>query len=637
MAVLRWLLVLMSLAHLLSCSSGNDNVPEFDAVVGRHPDNWIERHWMEYTENPEECRQCHGGELRGGISQLSCFTPGVQACHPNGPAGHPFDWNRPDLHGAAAKGVPGGSMSGFSSCQRCHGEDFSGGSANVGASAPVSCLSCHTRAPHPDAPWRGSIDANITHTTTDEGNAPVCALCHLGNLRLSVPVPVPANANPGCFNNTMCHGESGHPPGWSNYSTHGKAAKDLPSAIRGFAACKDCHGLNFEGAGAAVSCFSAQVGTTGCHNVSAPHPGGGWLAAEPAPTHTNTNTQNAVVCGECHLSGANSARKPSPPAPAGTPVSCFNNTLCHAAAGSPHAVPFTSPALHGPPARQNFIFCQGCHAGQGGAGTNPRFNVAIGGLLTGCEASGCHKINTAHPEPTQGFTFWLGHRNAGNMQNACALCHGAALQGGIGRACSSCHTAGSPLTVLNCFSCHGNPPPPPAEANFTHREHNTIAPNLTGQCATCHTNAGSGTPNHFNGVKNVSISLTFNAKTGTASYNPTATTCSNVSCHGGQTTPAWKTGFINVNAECNRCHQSGTAQFNGFFSGEHRKHVVEENIACTSCHDTARLAGTHFTGLNTPGFTNPRGTIGAAVRYVGSTCDPRAGGITGCHGQETWQ
>ena len=99
--------------------------------------------------------------------------------------------------------------------------------------------------------------------------------------------------------------------------------------------------------------------------------------------------------------------------------------------------------------------------------------MPIGNLERGCEsAEGCHfngpfdnghNPGTAHPalDPDdsgkQDLMHWYGeripfvdgsgrqqiylisHYNAGNLEGACTLCHGAALDGGTGPACTDCH------------------------------------------------------------------------------------------------------------------------------------------------------------------------------------------------------
>jgi predicted CxxxxCH...CXXCH cytochrome family protein len=312
----------------------------------------------------------------------------------------------------------------------------------------------------------------------------------------------------------------------------------------------------------------------------------------------------------------------------------------------PHIIPFADPSLHGSAAKRDLTFCGGCHAAalSNAVGGNPRFNAKIGSLINGCED--CHDIRTAHPStPPPDAAPWRGavtHRDAGNLAAACALCHGANLDGigGIGPACATCHTAGSPLTSLNCTSCHGNPPAGGVFPNISgnHRAHNTL--NLvSGACSTCHEGAGIGSLNHFNQVVNVAILAAYNAKSGTASHDPATATCTNVSCHGGQTTPPWRGGVIDVATQCTLCHRSRVQeppdQFNSYFSGRHDFHVLGIHLACTQCHDTDKLALGHFVNLNTAAFEQvPATTVRDVVGYVGGSCTPlnTPGNFSiGCH------
>jgi predicted CxxxxCH...CXXCH cytochrome family protein len=140
---------------------------------------------------------------------------------------------------------------------------------------------------------------------------------------------------------------------------------------------------------------------------------------------------------------------------------------------------------------------------------------------------------------------------------------------------------------------------------------------------------------HINGVADVIIGTAYNAKSGAASFNAASEACANVSCHGGQTTPSWLTGTIDVNTQCTSCHALGTAQYNSYNSGEHSLHV--SMFACTVCHDTTKLAVNHFTNLGTQAMEGPASaTINSAVNYNGTSCNPSAGGLTGCHSSHDW-
>ncbi len=241
-----------------------------------------------------------------------------------------------------------------------------------------------------------------------------------------------------------------------------------------------------------------------------------------------------------------------------------------------------------------------------------------------------------HPEN------WLitGHPAAAKADpSVCAGCHGDDFSGGIsGVACASCHTNGSPVTVTGCLSCHGNPPNGTAAPNRT-GAHNTTTGHFAAQvtlpdgCNTCHNGAGTGTAKHFNGTVDVQLLSVYSAKSGTAAYDPTSHTCSNVSCHGGQTTPDWLSGSIDVATQCTSCHSFGTTQYNSFVSGQHYFHVVLTNIDCRACHDVSKLTQSHFKSLNTSTMEGPASaTIQDFVGYdpATATCS------LGCHAPRVW-
>jgi hypothetical protein len=122
-----------------------------------------------------------------------------------------------------------------------------------------------------------------------------------------------------------------------------------------------------------------------------------------------------------------------------------------------------------------------------------------------------------------------------------------------------------------------------------------------------------------------------------------------VICHGGQATPDWQTAIANaidVPNACLACHTSGTSQYNSYNSGKHGRHLdsgifgvgLSAAAKCKLCHDEAKVnVSGHFQNLATPGFEqSPQETILLAVGYNGDTCNPQAGGLTGCHGNKKW-
>jgi predicted CxxxxCH...CXXCH cytochrome family protein len=165
----------------------------------------------------------------------------------------------------------------------------------------------------------------------------------------------------------------------------------------------------------------------------------------------------------------------------------------------------------------------------------------------------------------------------------------------------------------------------------SHGDHDVL-PNVTGICDTCHDGFGTETAQHFDDSEpaDVSVLSVYDAMSGTASYDPADMRCNDVSCHGGQTTPDWQTGVIDVDAACESCHELGASQFNSYNSGRHDEHISFFGIDCTQCHDTARLATSHFIGLDTPGFEgDPAETLLSAVNYNPPSCNP--GSLPGCH------
>jgi hypothetical protein len=169
----------------------------------------VRTHTDTNTGNASVCALCH----TGGANMTSLPTPTNPAagtpgcfnstlCH--GQAGHAAGWASPGAHGAAAKSTPSVSaMQGFSTCQTCHGNAFSGGTATTCLNT-AGCHGAGVNSPHARAPWISSISSTMTHTSTNTANATMCGYCHEGepgngNHPYTTPGPV------GCFDSTLCH------------------------------------------------------------------------------------------------------------------------------------------------------------------------------------------------------------------------------------------------------------------------------------------------------------------------------------------------------------------------------------------------------------------------------------------------
>jgi len=279
--------------------------------------------------------------------------------------------------------------------------------------------------------------------------------------------------------------------------------------------------------------------------------------------------------------------------------------------------------------------------------------TGLDGGISNVSCTGCHMGGPMAVHPASWDPIFSTHgpyvTSAPTGTAACAnqYCHGTTLTGVAesGPSCTSCHSIPfDPATVV-CGACHRIPPAGTQAPNIAgkHAVHTAITGTSQASCAVCHDGSDgvTGTGAHFNGTVNVSVLATYNAKGTTASYNAAGYTCSNVSCHGGQTTPNWRTGAIDVNTQCTSCHVVGTAlatpQYNSAYSGHHDSHVNGEHIACYTCHDTTALAVNHFTHLDTTTMEGPASaTLRTQTRYNGTSCNPSQGGLTGCHGSETW-
>ncbi len=531
---------------------------------GVHPTGWIASHPGSALAGLNGCKACHGATLAGGpFSEPSCFTA---ACHHNTQPGYALAGS----HGLRAKLAQGSSGGGLASCQACHGTAFASGlTASDGTTK--ACTTCHgVAAPHPAKPWHNATGSN--HATTDATNAPVCAQCHypgaVANPAGHPATPAPAGTAPGCFNNTLCHGTEATPHAlgavWTTATSaafHGIAAK------RDLAYCQSCHGnagsTGFEGGAAATTKCSS------CHSQARAHSDRWYQAPGAFPSYVASHRDagnRSVACALCH---DNTKGRTAPDV---TAPSCFsasaNAVACHVNGPSQpnHTVPFLGGAHTSASASTFTSDCSSCH---GVSGTSP--------MATAPLCSVCHKA----ADPT------LTASGAGT--------------------CLSCHTGTAGL------------PTGPGGASFpsiagAHARHLGLPTTLT--CDSCHAGSGAGTANHYTnanartgipaGPAPVSIQATFNAKSGTAAFTPSALTCSNVSCHGGQTTPAWTaSGSINSAADCTKCHAvsltAGDPQYNNAFGrhsiGTHAAHT------CITCHNMANGspgALAHFKYLNTP-------------------------------------
>jgi len=604
------------------------------------------------------CASCHNtdGSLRS-LAVGKNFTAGgdCTTCHGAG-------WETTHTTHTHTVALGSGDLSGGAPCGNCHvvanWTQIEGTTHNVATNGTGSCATCHNspRQEVIDAIATGanptncldchstktSAHANIDHATLGyvTGGTTSCMSCHDPGTAVNGTVTVTHGSNCNLCHTTVPNLQPGIPAGGGDcatchtntwVATHSVATPDHSSLVQvATTSCADCHD-NTLVSGAAnthngcASCHntdgslrSLAVGknfTTGgncttCHT-------GSWAATHSAHSHTvalgSSDLSNGSSCGSCH-SVANWTQIE------GTTHNVATNgtgscATCH---NSPRQAVMNAIATGANPTN-----CLDCHGDKTSA--HGSVNHVASGYVTGGSTicMTCHDPGTA-----ANATVTVTHN--GN----CSLCHTTVpnLQPGVpsgGGDCATCHGSNVDTIHTSCTTCHGQPPNGSSFPNTTgaHDAHAALGfGSVNPSCGACHNGA-----THNNGTADVGILSNFDAKSGPASSN--GSTCSSTRCHGGQTTPAWATGSINVNTQCTSCHQRSTAQYNGNTSGRHGTH---SSRSCTDCHNTTTLAIGHFSNLETSTFEqDPADTIGGGSTRVGSYNGSSCSNIQ-CHGSENW-
>ena len=289
-----------------------------------------------------------------GFSRCSDLQDSPDA--PNGPAAkvHPEGWANLQTGQFLHAQEISATGGAIAGCQGCHGEDFAGGIVES------SCLECHSD------PATGRI----------------------------------------------------HPEGWLNRavkeSFHGHAVRSSGWDMTG---CRTCHGEDYGGGSAAVSCLTCHAdspeGCTVCH-------GGGGGSAPPEDLQGNDDTAMAGVgAHEAHL--AESAVSPA--------LDC---TECH-------VVPdvFDDPAHIDGDGRAEIAWGEAAQAGDG----EPFYDLEA----HTCADTYCHSGGKFGDNPTQQWT------DVGTGQGDCGTCHGLPPAGESPDGAT--HVAVGPDT---CSNCHPN-------------------------------------------------------------------------------------------------------------------------------------------------------------------------------------
>jgi len=159
-----FLAVVLGVVLIWGCSQKKNPVESLS-----HPKTWMQESSADFhgqivvSRGYSSCQECHGEEFSGGETGVSCY-----GCHKAFP--HKTDWmeiGSAGFHGAYIQS----QNYDMHPCQECHGKDYSGGRAHK------SCLECHTRPGGPEA-------CNTCHGN-EKNNAPPRDLA--GNLDYTFP------------------------------------------------------------------------------------------------------------------------------------------------------------------------------------------------------------------------------------------------------------------------------------------------------------------------------------------------------------------------------------------------------------------------------------------------------------------
>ncbi|UCD80843.1 MAG: hypothetical protein JSW26_05270, partial [Desulfobacterales bacterium] len=357
---ITWLMKLLPIFLILyigGCSSSNTDAPRSDQA---HPAGFVLMHAADAEVDLQSCKTCHGTDFAGNGDPM----PGCFACHESGPpfTVHSLPYTDPQEHGPAARANQ-------LLCRGCHGEAFNNFDGGIvsdpnyfnNSNGSCSAEACHPAARAHPTNWQGtnddrdpSYDATHRSITLATVNAS-CSLCHKTNGSGSGPSPDAPSCFSASFTNrdgitTGCHAEG---PGFTaphnlpyiEASQHGADAKaDLTS-------CQQCHGtvgtIQFDGAIASTSCSSVE-----CHADARAHPTNWQGSNDPSGDYLSSHRTAGKLdsaCAVCH-NVTTDAPGSHPDAPSCFTANFTNSdgsaTGCHAGGpGTPHAIPFTDPAL----------------------------------------------------------------------------------------------------------------------------------------------------------------------------------------------------------------------------------------------------------------------------------------------------
>ena len=273
--ILQIILIAAMAALISSCSAVNPESPlSLVDGNGNHFAGWIEDHGTVAVSDETLCMPCHGDDLDGGITSVSCSTASIggQTCHANGPGLHPSDWldkSSADFHALAYSLAS-------NSCSLCHNP------AQPANPPGYNCLDCHFSEDGEQREPNGSLyfhgDTTSDHQAFTGTDADVCVNCHTVNI--------------GFANQASCH------------NCHDLATHDVPNLNHNLAVpdsndfdslCSTCHIINpppISSAPVCISCHTEgnpylETNCTSCHG-------------QPPSSGEHSRHRSRASCSDCH-------------------------------------------------------------------------------------------------------------------------------------------------------------------------------------------------------------------------------------------------------------------------------------------------------------------------------------------------
>lgn len=398
-----------------------------------HSDTWLAEHpaYVNALKSAdgsntgtEVCAtQCHGTDLGGGLSKVSCAN-----CHAVYPSKHQQeDWD----HGTDY-------LADGSECSFCHGE------ALTGSDTAPSCYQCHTTYPHENSDgneWKKKSNHGLTFLTQkaaianneiSANDAVLCTTCHDGNNE-SIPSCSKCHSLYGGSHTYSSASQSywtDSSSSWSEPVNHGNAAEGSGRNL-----CKGCHGDDLTGGDTKIAC------DTTCHptvfSYSTGHPAL-WGNQDQHGYYVDENSTDACAT-QCHgtdLSGGLSG------------ISC---KACHDGATYPHSDDFISS--HGIAANSGKNTCTSCHGDDLTGGNaapscyscHPKYphpdNWARDGSDLTAEEKAAKDESTHHVYAYQNLVD--EHSGEDSPLYECQRCHGENFDEEVGGVkCTDCHPNG---------------------------------------------------------------------------------------------------------------------------------------------------------------------------------------------------